>query len=84
MDAVLPNPVSSHSGTTVPMPILARFLIAWKATCGSSAHAWTAMSPPVYAGSKSSSGNGRSAARLAGRLPARPNRLSNSVGPCRW
>ena len=32
---------------TTPMPILARFRTAWKATSGLSAQAWTHRSPPV-------------------------------------
>ena len=44
---VRPKPSSIQLCATTPMPILARFRTAWKATSGSSAQAWTHRSPPV-------------------------------------
>ena len=43
---------ASTASTTVPIPIRARSRSAWNATIGSSLHAWIAMSPPTYAGSR--------------------------------
>src|SRR3954468_12745113 len=40
---VRPKPSWDHRITANPRPILARFLTAWKATCGSSAQAWTTL-----------------------------------------
>ena len=72
----------SPAATSAPRPRRARcarrLRTAWKATCGSSAHAWTHRSPPLRAGSSSSPGSGRqrrregAAARLCG--PARSAR----------
>jgi hypothetical protein len=56
----------------------ARLRIAWKATCGSSAHACTPMSPPPRAGSSSSPGSGGISASSGGRLVAI---LKRSPGP---
>jgi hypothetical protein len=44
---VRPKPSSIQLCVTTPMPILARFRTAWKATSGLSAQAWTHRSPPV-------------------------------------
>ena len=44
---VRPKPSSIQLCATTPMPILARFRTAWKATSGLSAQAWTHRSPPV-------------------------------------
>ena len=42
---------ATHRSDATPCPVRARLRIAWNATCGSSAHAWTQRSPPDSAGS---------------------------------
>ena len=61
--------------TTAPRPMRARLRTAWKATCGSSAQAWTQRSPPERSGRarrRAAAGSGRSAA--AGARPGRSGR----------
>ena len=81
VDDVRPNPSCDQRTVTTPRPIRARLRTAWKATCGSSAHAWTQRSPPLRAGSSSSPGSGGSGASAGGRWAASPKRASNSAGP---
>ena len=50
--AVRPKPSCSQRAVTTPRPIRASWRIAWNATCGSSAHAWTQMSPSERPGSR--------------------------------
>ena len=59
----------------------ARLRTAWKATCGSSAHACTQRSPPLRARVELVAGKCGQVAQRAGRCAASPKRSSNSVGP---
>ena len=83
---VRPKPSWDQRTATVPKPIRARLRIAWTATCGSSAQAWTQRSPPVRAGSRTSAGkcgSGRSASGCRSAMPkrSRPSSSRNSPGP---
>src|ERR1700709_1980474 len=55
---VRPKPSWDQRMVTVPRPIRARLRIAWKTTWGSSAQAWTQMSPPDSSPFSSSPGGG--------------------------
>ncbi len=64
-----------------PKPIRTRLRMACTATCGSFAHAWMQMSPPLRAGSRSSAGKRGRSISAGGRCSRGPNRSSNSEGP---
>ena len=71
----------AHASPT-PRPMRARLRTAWKATCGSSAHACTQRSPPLRAGSSSSPGSaGRSRSGCRPLVGAARSASSNSDGP---
>jgi hypothetical protein len=60
--------------------------MAWTATCGSLAHAWMAMSPPLRSGSRSSPGKCGSGRNASGDCLASPKRSlpsgsRNRLGP---
>ena len=81
-----PKPSCDQRTATVPKPIRARLRIAWTATCGSSAQAWTQRSPPERAGSRTSAGKCGSVRSASGCRSAMPNRSRpsasrNSAGP---
>ena len=83
---VRPKPSCDQRTATVPKPIRARLRIAWTATWGSSAQAWTQRSPYERPGSSSSAGKCGSVRSAVGWRPARPNRSvpsssRNSDGP---
>src|SRR5215207_1812124 len=82
---VRPKPSWDHRITANPRPILARFRTAWKATCGSSAQAWTQRSPPERSGSRLSPGSSVMGWSAPGLREANPKRsspsFSKSVGP---
>ena len=80
VDDVRPNPSCDHFTATVPVPSRARLRTACTATCGSLAHAWMAMSPPLRVGSRISPGKCCRSTSAAGFCAPSPNR-SNSVGP---
>ena len=78
---VRPKPSCDQRMTTVPRPMRAKLRMTWNATCGSLEQAWTQRSPPLRAGSSASPGRAGRSASAAGRLAARPKRLSNRLGP---
>ena len=67
---VRPKPSCDQRIATSPRPIRARSRMAWKATRGSSAQAWTHRSPSLIVGSSWSWANGGRSAR--GRRPEAP------------
>ena len=71
---VRPNPSCDQRTATVPKPIRARLRTAWKATCGSSEHAWTQISPRERCGSSWSPGKCGRSRSASGRRSASPNR----------
>ena len=81
VDEVRPKPSCDQRTVTAPRPMRARLRTAWKATCGSSAHACTQRSPPLRARSSSSPGSAGRSRSGAGRWPASPKRSSKSDGP---
>lgn len=85
VDEVRPKPSCSQRSWAAPRASRARLRTAWKATCGSSAHAWMQRSPSELAGSSSSPGSGPSGRSLLGRRAARPKRSlppsSKTVAP---
>ena len=81
VDEVRPKPSCDQRTVTAPRPMRARLRTAWKATCGSSAHACTQRSPPLRARSSSSPGSAGRSRSGAGRWPASPKRSSKSAGP---
>ena len=82
---VRPKPSWDQRIATVPRPIRARLRIAWKATWGSSAQAWTQMSPPLSSPSSSSPGSGGIGFSAAGRLrgQAEPGAVRRGSGRSR-
>ena len=79
---VRPKPSCDQRTVTAPRPMRARLRTAWKATCGSSAHACTHRSPPLRSGSSSSPGSAGSVAQRR-RAPARRARSARrtATGP---
>ena len=76
---------ATSASTTTPRPMRARLRTAWKATCGSSAHAWTQRSPPLRSGSSVVAGERRQLAQRLGPAARRGRTVvavrSNSDGP---
>jgi hypothetical protein len=67
VDEVRPKPSCEYRTAAVPNPTRARLRMAWTATCGSLAQAWTTMSPPQRDGSRDSLANFGRSARGSGR-----------------
>ena len=75
------NPACDQRAVATPRPIRASVRTAWNATWGSSAQAWTPMSPPLRTASRRSPRNAGRSARASGRRARSPNRPSKSDGP---
>src|ERR1700755_538943 len=73
VEEVRPKPSWDQRMVTVPRPIRARLRIAWKTTWGSSAQAWTQMSPSDSRAFSSSPGSGGRGFSAGGFLAERPS-----------
>jgi hypothetical protein len=86
VDEVRPKPSWDQRTVATPKAVRARLRMAWTATCGSLAHAWMAMSPPLRSGSRSSPGKCGSGRNASGNCLASPKRSlpspsRNRLGP---
>ena len=72
VEDVRPKPSCDQRMTAVPRASRAKLRMTWKATCGSSAQAWTQMSPPLRSGSQRVAGQRAGSAQRGRALAGEP------------